>query len=263
MDEALYKLCRESARTVLAQQGWGLVADEDAFVNNVYLEVVRRRQDTTLADKPLIRLAVLNRYGHIWHAACQAQQTYRQWRAFKELERELYRVAWFQAVPDRRLAEDATQAALLRIWRSLDTVKDPGAFLQFARLVVIREVRRLRQREADEPIPLTALNTRAGDSDDDTAKPDQEEAAFTPAVPREPSQAEQAIQRQTLEQAIQLCLSHPLQQAVIIGLFIEGKSYKELADQLGVQPRELADAKYKALHKLRTCDAFADWVEGG
>lgn len=69
------------------------------------------------------------------------------------LRPELLRFAFWLA-RDRSIAEDVVQEALLRAWRSRDTLKDPAAARGWLRTIVRREYARLYARKRLEITPL-------------------------------------------------------------------------------------------------------------
>ncbi|HTC52936.1 MAG TPA: sigma-70 family RNA polymerase sigma factor [Steroidobacteraceae bacterium] len=67
-------------------------------------------------------------------------------RLFASLRPELLRFAWWLA-RDRAVAEDVVQEALLRAWRSRDSLKDPAAARGWLLTIVRREHARLYERK--------------------------------------------------------------------------------------------------------------------
>ena len=67
-------------------------------------------------------------------------------RLFEALRPELLRFAWWLA-RDRAVAEDVVQEALLRAWRSRDSLKDPAAARGWLLTIVRREHARLYERK--------------------------------------------------------------------------------------------------------------------
>jgi RNA polymerase sigma-70 factor (ECF subfamily) len=75
---------------------------------------------------------------------------------FATLRPELLRFAWWLA-RDRAIAEDVVQEALLRAWRSRDSLKDPAAARGWLLTIVRREHARLYERKRLEIIDLDAV----------------------------------------------------------------------------------------------------------
>jgi len=77
-------------------------------------------------------------------------------RLFESLRPELLRFAWWLA-RDRTVAEDVVQEALLRAWRSRDSLKDPAAARGWLLTIVRREHARLYERKRLEITDLDAV----------------------------------------------------------------------------------------------------------
>src|SRR5471032_870805 len=77
-------------------------------------------------------------------------------RLFATLRPELLRFAWWLA-RDRAVAEDVVQEALLRAWRSRDSLKDPAAARGWLLTIVRREHARLYERKRLEITDLDAV----------------------------------------------------------------------------------------------------------
>jgi RNA polymerase sigma-70 factor, ECF subfamily len=77
-------------------------------------------------------------------------------RLFATLRPELLRFAWWLA-RDRAIAEDVVQEALLRAWRSRDTLKDLAAARGWLLTIVRREHARLYERKRLEITDLDAV----------------------------------------------------------------------------------------------------------
>ncbi len=77
-------------------------------------------------------------------------------RLFQSLRPELLRFAWWLA-RDRAVAEDVVQEALLRAWRSRDSLKDPAAARGWLFTIVRREHARLFERKRLEITDLDAV----------------------------------------------------------------------------------------------------------
>jgi RNA polymerase sigma-70 factor (ECF subfamily) len=77
-------------------------------------------------------------------------------RLFQSLRPELLRFAWWLA-RDRAVAEDVVQEALLRAWRSRDSLKDPAAARGWLFTIVRREHARLFERKRLEVTDLDAV----------------------------------------------------------------------------------------------------------
>ena len=91
-------------------------------------------------------------------------------RLFTTLRPELLRFAWWLA-RDRAVAEDVVQEALLRAWRSRDSLQDPAAARGWLLTIVRREHARLYERKRLEITDLDEViaaedSPLAADSDE-------------------------------------------------------------------------------------------------
>ena len=268
MSEEIRAQCEQGARRTLAQRGWTLVQDERAFAAEVEAETQARLLYARRPLEKVIEDATINRYGHIWYAACRGEQgSERQRVAFIELHRYLYTAALYCAGYDPQIAEENAQAALINVWQHLEQVRDPGSFARWAQMIVINEVKAAYRREKDRAqtagddipirrfreVPVSAL-MRGDDDDDDPLASAQ--ASYPP--PDLPTTDEA---RAHVEAAIRRCLRSRQQQAVIIGLFLEERSVKQVADQLAITPQFVYVLKARALKRLRACVEFLEALE--
>lgn len=266
-EEQLRERCRQIAQQVLADRGWGLVQDEGVFVEEVLAEVRRRRQQSKLPLDKVIKHATVNRYCHLLHTACQSSDVLRQRRALRELYRYLYRVALYRANGDEYIAEESAQEALVNIWRALENVVDPGSFLGFARITVSREVtaqfekrsEEIEETDSGEParkpreIPEADLTFRGGVEDADLGAQGGG-GRFDPAARQGPEMTDEM--RDRLEAAIRECLDNEQQQEVVIGMFFDEASGKEMAGILRTTPAYVYVLKHRAVEYLRECEEF-------
>jgi RNA polymerase sigma factor (sigma-70 family) len=272
MEDQLREQCRRGVRRVLAQRGWGLVQDEAAFVEEVLAEVRVRLPNSSRPLEKLIEDATVNRYGHLWHAACGAEGTLRQRRAFTELHRYLYRIALYCAKHDRHIAEESAQEALIAVWQHLGQVRDPGSFARWAGAIVSRKVkaalrqrvRRVEKEKGQEvmweirEISETDLGVRGGV---ERGGVEAWEINDQPGVSVAQGSKMTGEMRARIEAAIRRCLRSKQQQAVIIGLFLDEKSFKEVADALGKKLENVYVLKSRALARLRKCEEFLRVLE--
>lgn len=265
MERELQEQCHNRARQTLAARAWELVEDEAGFLDGVVAEVEAR---LPLISNPSLESiaehATVRRYGYVWHDACRASGSLRQHRAFEELNATLYRVAYYRTGGDRQTAQDCTQAALLSIWRNLERVEDPGSFLWWALTILINQINRSfakgKRRRIDPDtgewiwvaIEISATDLQPESREDDV------EYQEPPVEPR-PVMIEDV--RLRLEAAAQNCLNNPMHHGVFIKTFLEGKSHREAATELGTTPENVAVFKQRALMHLRKCEKFLDVLE--
>ena len=89
--------------------------------------------------------------------ACRSEDACEQNRGYAELGAYLHRLAHHalqtQSGP-LHLAEDCAQEALQQVWQHIDGCREPGAFLRWAAVIVMRVVQRnLRRQRDDLPLP--------------------------------------------------------------------------------------------------------------
>src|SRR5512136_2438243 len=77
-------------------------------------------------------------------------------RLCDELRPDLYRFAFWLA-RDREVAEDVVQEALLRAWRSRESLAGTGSFKPWLLAIVRREHARLYERKRFETVPVDDL----------------------------------------------------------------------------------------------------------
>lgn len=269
MDENLREQCRQGVRRTLAENAWKLIQDEDAFLAEVLAEVQTRSSKTNKALEKVIKDATVNRYNHLWHAAC-ADGHPLQTRALDEVHTYLYRIAHFRIKDDETAARECAQTALTQIWQHLGQVEDPGAFLQWITVVAIREVgKKLKEgREKvidpktgeisweDREITQADLVHETQDDDDGV-----EYARMDTSLSREEPEVMPDDLRERLEAEIRRCLRSEKRQEVIIRLLLEQKDYSVVSAELGITLDTLYVLKSKAMKTLRNCEEMRDLFE--
>jgi RNA polymerase sigma-70 factor (ECF subfamily) len=163
--------------------------------------------------------------------------------AFAEITRAAYgrflQVA-YRVLRDRHLAEDATQQALVQIWRKLPRLRDPQKFDAWSyRLLVnacLAEHRRLRRR----PTTVLADGPAAGDDIGQVGDRDQLERAFA-----------------------RLSVDH---RAIVVLHHYLGLTIEEVAETLGIPVGTAASRLGRAMARLRLAlasDAPGETVPNG
>ena len=248
--DSLYALCEATARRVLANQGWELVEVWPAFVAEVVAQVdeLRGRPGDTLAKRA--ERAVTRAYCPRLLAACRAggQQAA---RGFAELGRYLHAVARARC-RDVDTARESTQRALEIVWRRLDDVREPWAFLGYARVILVHE---LDPRCRPQPSAPRLVALRPDDSEEPGI------ALADPHADAAQAAVEQAAEETTLRAAIRACLRSRQQREVILRLFLDGESVLAVAEALGTTPQNVWVLKSRALARLRACPDVARLVE--
>ncbi len=266
MGEAFRAQCEQIALRALAQRGWTLVQDERRFVAEVEAEAQARLPHARRPLEKIIEDAAINRYGYLWYAACREQATERQRAAFVELHRYLYTVALYCAGYDRQIADESAQSALVSVWRHLEQVRDPGSFVRWAQMIVMNEVKaayRREKRRTETPEGGASIRPSRETPEAALVRQDEDgdplnEVSTTPP-PLDSLIVDEA--RTHVESAIRRCLRSRQQQAVIIGLFLDERSVKEVAGQLAITPQFVYVLKGRALKRLRHCTEFLEALE--
>jgi len=158
-------------------------------------------------------------------------------RLCDELRPDLYRFAFWLA-RDRQVAEDVVQEALLRAWRSRESLAAAAAAKPWLLTIIRREHARLYERKRHETVPLDELV--AGDA---------------PELGREESQETLDVRRAIL--ALADDYREPLVMQVLMGL-----STQEIADQLGLTQAAVLTRLFRARNKLRRALGGAADEEG-
>lgn len=243
---------QQIARQLLANRGWNLVEDEDAFVVEVREEYLRRLKlpdESKRPEKEIIQRATINRYCHRWYDACCEDGTDRQQQAFRELNSYLYPIALYRAHGDKHIAQESTQNTLLRVYKNLWRVRDPGGFAAYAGVAVTRFVIRMireREREAEK-------ERQAANESQEIAEPPKR---LQPGrVLKHLSLTDEL--RAFVEVTMRDCLKRSQKrQEVMIGQFLDNKGVQQLADELSMRPNNIYLLTHRAWKNLRECEKF-------
>ena len=147
-------------------------------------------------------------------------------RLCEELRPDLYRFAFWLA-RDRAVAEDVVQEALLRAWRSRDSLGAAGAVKPWLLTIVRREHARLYERKRHDTVSVDELVQ-------------SESAELAAAADQETMDVRRAIL------ALEDDYREPLVLQVLMGL-----STQEIADQLGLTQAAVLTRLFRARQKLR------------
>jgi RNA polymerase sigma-70 factor (ECF subfamily) len=147
-------------------------------------------------------------------------------RLCDELRPDLFRFAFWLA-RDRSVAEDVVQEALLRAWRSRDSLTEAGAAKPWLLTIIRREHARLYERRRYATVPVDEL---VGSESPELAAVEQQETL----------DVRRAIS------ALEDDYREPLVMQVLMGL-----STQEIADQLGLTPSAVLTRLFRARQKLR------------
>jgi RNA polymerase sigma-70 factor (ECF subfamily) len=128
---------------------------------------------------------------------------------------------------DRQLAEDVVQEALLRAWKSFDTLAEEGRAKSWLLTIVRRELARSFERKRFEVVDIDALvAAEAGvlAAEEDVALAEMREALFR--------------------------LNDEYREPLVLQVLM-GYSTKEIADQMGLQQGAVLTRLFRARAKLR------------
>jgi RNA polymerase sigma-70 factor (ECF subfamily) len=128
---------------------------------------------------------------------------------------------------DRAIAEDIVQEALLRAWRSRDSLKDAGAGRAWLLTIVRREHARLYERKRLELVPLDEVIEAEASAG--SAQPDEELFVLRDAIMRLPIEYREPLVMQ------------------VVG----GFSTEEIARELALSSTAVLTRLFRARNKLR------------
>jgi RNA polymerase sigma factor (sigma-70 family) len=249
-NEPLPELCRQISERLLEKRGWQLVEAKDAFIAEVLQKAQAWRISSRLPLDQVVERAAINSYCEVWYEACKPTDADRQRRALIELHDYIYKIALHLTEGDKFRAEEITQDALLAVYESLAEVRNPGSFMGYVRQVTRHRMLQLKRQEAKQ---------MTDDFEDEEIK---ETASLTSeAQAPSPDDQPQSEQRQKLEALITHCLRSVLQQQVIMGVFLDNLSMKDLADQLGKTLGHIRKLKHEALEKLKKCGELLEKLQ--
>jgi RNA polymerase sigma-70 factor (ECF subfamily) len=147
-------------------------------------------------------------------------------RLCDELRPDLYRFAFWLA-RDREVAEDVVQEALLRAWRSRESLAETGSFKPWLLAIVRREHARLYERKRFETVPVDEL---VGSESPELAVAEEQETM-------------------DVRRAI-LALEDDYREPLVLQVLM-GYSTGEIAEQLGLTQGAVLTRLFRARHKLR------------
>lgn len=268
MDSELRERCRRSVRHMLGSREWKLVSDESDLAEEVEAEVEARLPYLrTQSLATVIEYAIIKRYGYRWHAACHANGTLRQRRAFEELDTLLYRAALKHLDGDENLAQDCVQSTLENVWKNLDRINDPGSFMWWVLKILRNQAYHLRTRDKHKRIdPLTGQDTwdenllqENGDAEHEGGT--SPGTAKLNGTPTDQAQTMNEDIRAKLEASIRQCLNNKNHQEVIIKTFLDDKSRVEVSEELQISPEVVSVLKNRAIKHLQECKDFLTLLE--
>lgn len=142
------------------------------------------------------------------------------------MHKDMYRyAAWLSRDP--AIAEDVAQEALLRAWKSLDSLRDDGAAKQWLLTIVRRENARYFERKRLETVDIDNLSAA-------------QSAMLAETDHSELDELREAIYR----------LEDDYREPLVLQVLM-GHSTKEIAELMGINPGAVLTRLHRARHKLK------------
>jgi RNA polymerase sigma factor (sigma-70 family) len=243
-DELLRTLCHKALANTVTKYQWRGRWDEVELVEEILAETKKRQQGLQKPVEAIVKDATTFCYCRRWHQACSAAGTFDQHEAFAALSEYTYRIVLPEVNGDAAIAQEISQEALLSIWKSLHTVREPGAFLKFVRLTTTRQAWKTRSKEIKQ----------GGEELDDEIIEGQEE----PGASGEQETDLDNTQKE-LEEIISRCLRSENRKKVIIDSLLRNRSVKEIADEMGKTANAIYVLKNKGIEQLRGCNELKEY----
>ncbi len=249
-DSNLQAQCTQTIPTVLDDNGWALATVSDpAFVTAVQQLVRQRLQQwpnlTEAALPQLIRRTITHIYCKQLYDVYKQDGSDAQAQAMAETFRFVYRRLLALTKGDQALAQHHAQDAVTKAWQTWDRVRDPGSFLGYVERIGINSVLAVLKRATYQ------IDPPGDESGNDMAARTLRETAPGP----EQQYETQALIRRVC-QVITSCLPHSQEARIIIDVFIWGKRYIDMAAEWNTTASYLHGLKFRAIRKLRQCEAF-------
>lgn len=159
--DEIRRVSRKVVRELRNRRGYGFL-EEEGFVSEVYACACQDDKCCRLAKAGSDLTGPINRitknvYSKALYEGCRSDKVEEQNRAYEELSQYLYLIAYNfvkMRVKPLDLAQDYTQEALERIWRNINQCREPGAFLKWTKVILIRIANRGLEREREDlPLP--------------------------------------------------------------------------------------------------------------
>lgn len=204
------------------------------------------RKECPAVTDQLIERAVIGEYCILLHKAIAADQTPAQQRSLDEI--------WNYVTPiirrvlgDDGRADPCANDVLLTVWRKYGDVHDAATFLNWAGTIASNAALNLVRRGTHEVVFSDLLP--AGQEDDDALPFSGMPVAF--------NAIEDMDAVETLAALIRRCLEKMrLAAEVVIRLVLAEQPVSRVSRDLGLTPGNIHVIKWRALRRLRTCDAL-------
>lgn len=207
------------------------------------------RADADTPDSAVIR-AVKFAFSRLLYQAYLRDGTEAQERAFRAAQAYLYPMLLYRVNWDEALADDLTQEALFQVWASIrkKPLRESGAFLSY----ILQTGLHLLFRSYKRKPPESDRGPEAEDAADSDPAEKYPEAA--PDLRATETQAEHHLLYERVRAAIRRCLENNDRYIRIIEEHcLDGKSFRELAQQWQCTAARLHLIKHRALEKLKNC----------
>ena len=162
-------------------------------------------------------------------------------RLVSELEKPVFRLA-YSIMGNREDAEDVSQEAFLRLWRTLGSFRGDASVVTYM-LTITKNAAldELRRRKSRPTFPMTVQDEDGEERQADYADPDPDS---------DPAKA--YARRERIEGVRRAIADLPTEQRIILTLRdMEGRSYEEIADILGLNEGTVKSRLFRARQALK------------
>lgn len=235
------ELYDQALATVVGRYGWQGEWDKEEFLQEIEAELqarlprVRNKSREKVAED-----AATFCYCRRWHRACGQNGTVTQRIAIEALYRYIYRSVFYPVGGDEAVAQEIAHQVVTAVWKNLERVREPGAFLGYVRQTARRQ------------IPRTVSQFEPWEELTEMLEDHPEEDAAMDAVERDE-------ERREVEELIRLCLRKRERQELIIEHILNGRSIGEIARRWGKTNGAIHTLKSRAVDQLRQCQELLDW----
>jgi len=252
-DDLLLERCQQVFEQLTRGYYWTMVkTNEAAFIAEVYKRVSRTAPTEAGLDE-VIKRAVKNVYCARLYDAYRLDGTEQQKLAMSEVKDFVFRRLLMKAHNDARLADECAQKAVEQAWFKWHTIQAPGSFLGFVLRIGIHELIDRQRQDA-----------RLVDMPEEVSSATEGKDQWRLTADTVEWSSEWSDLRRRLVDAIQKCVERVEEARLLVEMFLDGKTYNELAVSWGKEASYLHLLKFRALKNLRACEDFLvlkrDWA---